>query len=158
MYLGRMRCLRQDVTYDVELRNRMAKGWAKLARYKAELTNRHYSLKQLMRVFTSVIQTSVLYGRVSWKMTAPRVAILRTTRRRMLWQMISTRRSVEVDPYGNETLENYAGWIHCEQHAQLSNGCLCTMIPIRWRRVAGDNSDGWGMFAAALTNDGQCKF
>jgi hypothetical protein len=111
MYLGRMLCLSNELTHDVELKNRMAKGWAKFAVYRDELTNPHYSLKQRMRVFTSVIQPSILYGCVSWTMTAKRVAKLRTTQRRMLRKMIDTKRQRHRDLDGNEILENYVDWM-----------------------------------------------
>jgi len=99
------------MTLDVELKNRMAKGWAKFAVYRDELTNQHYSLKQRMRVFTSVIQPSVLYGCVSWTMTTPRVANLRTAQRRMLRKIVGTKRRIQVDRDGNKVLEDYVDWI-----------------------------------------------
>ena len=111
MYLGRMLCLRNDMTHDVELKNRMAKGWAKFAVYRDELTNRQYSLKQCLRVFISVIQPSVLYGCVSWTMTTARVANLRATQRRMLRKVVGTKRRIQLDEDGAEVLESYVEWI-----------------------------------------------
>ena len=111
MYLGRMLCLRNDITHDVELKKRMAKGWAKFAVYREELTNPHYSLKQRMQIFTSVIQPCILYGCVSWTMTAQRTAKLQTTQRRMMRKILDTKRRRQTERDGSEVLETYVDWI-----------------------------------------------
>jgi hypothetical protein len=82
MYLGRKLSL--TAVHDTELKHRVAKGWAKFSMYRDELTNRYYSLQQRMRLFSSVVQPSILYGCVSWTMTRQREQLLRTTQRRML--------------------------------------------------------------------------
>jgi len=109
MYLGRLLSLHE--THDIELKNRMAKGWAKFAIYRDELTSRCYSLRQRMRLFTSVIQPSVLYGCVAWTPTKQREALLRTTQRRMMRQILGAKRIITVDDSGNKVVESYVEWI-----------------------------------------------
>ena len=94
-----------------ELRNRIAKGWAKFAIYRDELTNSYYSLRQRMRLFASVVQPSVLYGCVSWTMTKEREQLIQTTQRKMLRKIVGTKRSVSKDKEGVVSTETYVDWI-----------------------------------------------
>ena len=109
MYLGRKLSLRS--LHETELKNRMAKGWAKFAIYRDELTNSYYSLRQRMRLFVSVVQPSVLYGCVSWTMTKEREQLLRTTQRKMMRKVVGTKRIVVKDAQGGSTTENYVDWV-----------------------------------------------
>ena len=109
MYLGRLLCLGD--LHDTELNNRLSKGWAKFAMYRDELTTPSYSLSQRLRFFKSVVQPSVLYGCVSWTLTRKREQTLRTAQRKMLRQIINTKRRFEFTTDGEKILEDWVGWV-----------------------------------------------
>jgi len=68
-------------------------------------------LRQRMKLFASVIQTSILYGCVSWTMTRQREQLLRTTQRRLLRMIVGTKRTYQLDQSGVKELENWVDWI-----------------------------------------------
>ena len=76
-YLGRLLNLCEP--NDVEIDFRIKRAWAKFAVYREELTDKHYSLFQRLRMFNAVVMPTALYGAGSWAMTASREKSLRTT-------------------------------------------------------------------------------
>lgn len=82
MYLGWALCF--EATQDVELENRINKGWAKFMIWKNELCCKRYPLNSRLKLFNAVVTPSVLYACGSWTMTARREMLLRTAQRRML--------------------------------------------------------------------------
>jgi hypothetical protein len=81
-YLGRLLNLCEP--NDVEINFRIRSAWAKFAIFKSELTDKHYSLFQRLRLFNAVVTPTVLYGASSWAMTAAREQTLRTAQRKMI--------------------------------------------------------------------------
>jgi hypothetical protein len=104
MYLGRLVAF--DDYHDVELKHRVGKAWAKFAMLRNELTNKVYDLRKRVKLFTTVIQPSLLYGCVSWTMTRIREKLIRTTQRKMLRQILGAKRRVDSDG----ALEDWVGW------------------------------------------------
>ena len=60
--------------------------------YKSELTTKHYSLSDRLRLFESVVTPTVLYGSETWTLTAEMSRLLRTTQRRMLRMVLGQGR------------------------------------------------------------------
>ena len=93
-YLGR------QITFEnatvVELSNRIKAAWAKFMQYKNELTRKNYSLSDRLRLFDSVVSSTVLYGSEAWTLTAEMARLLKTTQRRMLRMILGQgRRRIE---------------------------------------------------------------
>jgi len=127
-YLGRALSLTDP--HDVELDNRLARGWAKFAVFKDELTNKCYPLEQRMRLFGSVITPTVLYGSCAWAMTVEREGKLRGAQRRMVRKILgkgrqraapaqggsesgeeSTDTAGESDQEEEEVMESWVDWM-----------------------------------------------
>ena len=89
-YLGRLLNLREP--NDVEINFRIQRAWAKFAVYTSELTDKHYSLFQRLRLFNAVVTPTVLYGASSWAMTAAREQTLRTAQRKMIRSILGQGR------------------------------------------------------------------
>ena len=93
-YLGRLLNLREPT--DVEINFRIQRAWAKFAVYKSELTDKHYSLFQRLRLFNAVVTPTALYGASSWAMTAAREQTLRTAQRKLLQSILGQgRKSIQ---------------------------------------------------------------
>ena len=58
-YLGRK--ISFGEFHEDELAGRIRAGWAKFTQHKQELTSKHYSLNDRLRLFTSVITPTVMY-------------------------------------------------------------------------------------------------
>ena len=109
MYLGQLLSLSDP--HGTELKNHIAKDWAKFAAYCDELTNSHYSLRRRMRLFAPVVQPSVLYGCVSWTMTRERELLIQLAQRKMLRKDIGTKRMGKKDEEGATSTESYVDLI-----------------------------------------------
>ena len=113
---------------DVEINFRIQRAWAKFAIYKSELTDKHYSLFQRLRLFNAVVTPTVLYGASSWAMTAAREQTLRTAQRKMIRSILGQGRKIipkssidssstsaaeedeEEEMDEGETLESWVQW------------------------------------------------
>ena len=93
---GKIKYLGRQITFEnatvVELSNRIKAGWAKFMQYKHELTKKHYSLTDRLRLFESVVSPTVLYGAEAWTLTAEMTKLLKTTQRRMLRMILGQGR------------------------------------------------------------------
>ena len=89
-YLGRK--ISFGEYHEDELANRIRAGWAKFSQHKQELTNKHYSLNDRLRLFTSVITPTVLYGSECWTMTKIMENALKGTQRKMLRMVLGQGR------------------------------------------------------------------
>ena len=98
-YLGRLLNLCEP--NDVEIDFRIKRAWAKFAVYREELTDKHYSLFQRLRMFNAVVMPTALYGAGSWAMTASREKSLRTAQRKMLRSILGKGRQ-RTEPSGSE--------------------------------------------------------
>ena len=80
--------------HDVELQNRINRGWAKFNSLKSELTCQHYPLKDRLRLFEACVTPSVLYSCGTWTMNAERERLVRTAQQRMLRKIVRVGRRV----------------------------------------------------------------
>ena len=85
----------------VELRHRVRAGWTKFMEHKQELTNKHYSLNDRLRLFDAVISPTVLYGSECWTLTQNMESFLKRTQRRMLRLILGQGRR-RVQPERND--------------------------------------------------------
>ena len=92
MYLGRALSLID--AHDAELKHRIAKAWAKIETYRAELTDKQVPLELRLKLFHSVVTPPVLYRSGSWVMTCTREQALRSTQMKMMRAILSRRRLV----------------------------------------------------------------
>jgi hypothetical protein len=81
-YLGWKLCFK--VSCQVELRNRINAGWAAFHKYKGELRSKQYKIQDRIRLFESVVSSTVLYGSAAWGLTQTMETTLRTAWRKML--------------------------------------------------------------------------
>jgi hypothetical protein len=94
-YLGRqISFCRPHVT---EIENRIKSAWGKFFAHKGVLCNKSYSLKQRLRLFSSVITPAVLYGSGSWVLTHDTASLLKKTQRRMLRTMFQKGRRPQTN-------------------------------------------------------------
>ena len=70
------------------------------------MTSRRYDLGRRTKLFTSVVQPTLLYGGSSWTTTRAREHLLRTTQRKMMRTIIGCRRLVV-----NEEMEDWIQWM-----------------------------------------------
>ena len=85
---------------EVELKHRLQAAWAKFTAHKQELTNKHYTLGQRLRLFNSTVTPTALYGSTGWTLTKDMEQDLCRTQRRMLRLILGSRRKVEVAEQG----------------------------------------------------------
>ena len=64
MYLGRL--LNLSNPHDVEIDNRIKRGWKKFMSLKKELCCRHYPLQDRLKLFSATVTPTVLYGCGGW--------------------------------------------------------------------------------------------
>jgi len=85
-YLGRKLCL-QDCQ-QVELKHRIAAGWAKFQSFKEELTSKSYAVAARLRLFEAAITSTILYGACTWALTQTMARDLDIVRRKMLRRVL----------------------------------------------------------------------
>jgi len=89
-YLGRQLCF--ENSQDVEVHNRIRAGWAKFMAHKQELTSKHYSLHDRLKLLDVVVSPTVLYAAGTWTLTKQHEHILQRTQRRMLRMVLGAGR------------------------------------------------------------------
>jgi len=95
-YLGRH--ISFDRPMQTEIEHRVRCAWAKFASFKQELTNKHYPLRDRLKLFDSVVTPTMLYGSSSWVLTKTTEQLLTRTQRRMLRMVLgSGRRRLVVE-------------------------------------------------------------
>ena len=94
-YLGRALSLTD--THDAEMNHRIRKAWATFGCYRHELTDRMIPLQLRLKLFHSVVTSSMLYGCCSWVLTSAREASLRSTQMKMMRAIAGRRRRVHPD-------------------------------------------------------------
>jgi hypothetical protein len=106
--------------HEDELASRIRAGWAKFAQHKQELTSKLYSLNDRLRLFTSVITPTVLYGSECWTMTKNMENALKRTQRKMLRMMLGHGRrvirtsTIEPDSSGEDLQSNASNTVKPE--------------------------------------------
>ena len=117
-YLGRK--ISFGEYHEDELANRIRAGWAKFSQHKQELTSKHYSLNDRLKLFSSVITPTVLYGSECWTMTKMMESALKRTQRKMLRMVLGHGRrlvqtgTVDPDSSGEDVQSNVSNTVHPE--------------------------------------------
>ena len=81
-YLGRK--LSFYNCHSTELHHRLAAGWSKFHSFRSELTSASYSLRSRLRLFETIVSTTVLFGCSTWALTRSLLHSLDVVRRKML--------------------------------------------------------------------------
>ena len=89
--------------HELELKKRIRAGWAKFTEHKQELTNKHYSLHDRLRLFESVVSPTALYGSECWTLTKQMEQLLQRTQRRMLRSILGQGRRILQAEENNDT-------------------------------------------------------
>ena len=120
-YLGRK--ISFGEYHEDELASRIRAGWAKFMQHKQELTSKYYSLNDRLRLFTSVITPTVLYGSECWTMTKVMENALKRTQRKMLRMVLghgrrriqtNTAEPIEPDSSGEDVQSNTSNTVKPE--------------------------------------------
>ena len=167
--------------HGIKLENRIEKAWAKFFLNKAELCNKHYNLRDRLRLFQASVTNTVLYGSGSWVMTAGRAQKLRSAQRRMLrWMLNSGRKTLAISEKDEvetdteveepteeleETLESWTDWIrrttHTAEYHLLHAGaedCVEGQRRRKWRwagHVARRQDRRWSSLMLAWQPEGR---
>jgi hypothetical protein len=156
-YLGRLLGFR--AFHDEEIDHRIAKGWGKFHKFKAELCCKSYPLKERLKLFDSIITPSVLYGSGCWTMTRAREKQLQSAQRRMLRLICQPgRRKVTIDD-GSVVDESWVEWVqratHFAEEAMKTTG-VEAWVPAqrrkKWRwagHVARMTDERWTVLSLA---------
>jgi len=177
---GKIKYLGRQITFEngtvVELSNRIKAAWAKFMQYKTELTKKHYSLSDRLRLFEAVVTPTVLYGSEAWTMTAEMSKLLRTTQRRMLRMILGQGRrrterrherqqehqksedseddSVSFQETEEDVLETWVDWIRRVTHSVENSMKKLKIRP--WIEQARKRK--WKFAAELYTGGGEQKW
>ena len=77
---------------DFELSNRIASAWGAFTKFKWELTNRQFRLKDRLKLFNAVVTSTMLYGCEAWTLKTDQQRRVRAVQRRMLRLVLNSRR------------------------------------------------------------------
>ena len=91
-YLGRKLCFSDP--HRVELENRITNAWKKFHAQKEELTGKHYSINDRLRLFHGTVTPTVLYGCETWALSTELEHRLQKTQRQMLRMILRVPRRV----------------------------------------------------------------
>ena len=144
--------------------------------YQSELTKKHYSLSDRLRLFESVITPTVLYGSETWTLTAEMSRLLRTTQRRMLRMVLGqgrrrrerTSETQEDDHHSDgsgedpvnsqeaeeDVLETWVDWIRRVTHSVENSLQRLRIKP--WIKQA--RSRKWKFAAELFSGNGEQKW
>ena len=131
-YLGRK--LSFSDPHRIELESRSSCAWKKFYALKHELTGKHYSLNDRLRLFHGTVTPTVLYGCETWALSSELEHRLRKTQRQMLRMILRAPRRLNVENQDDESdgtsepdrdeildnntehLEPWADWIRRTTH------------------------------------------
>ena len=111
MYLGTALHMRDK--HGEELRNRVAKAWAKFPIYREQFVDKDTPVKHWLQLLDLVATPTILYGCGCWAMINDRRHQLKTVQRRMLRMILGAKRKY-LDDQG--TVESYVEWIQRATH------------------------------------------
>ena len=94
-YLGRL--IGFDHPHNAEIDNRIRVAWKRFMANKQELTSKSYTLRNRLRLFDSVVTSSMLYGSASWTLTQDLQSKLQRTQRKMLRMILGSGRRKLID-------------------------------------------------------------
>ena len=114
-YLGRK--ITFDCCHPTEVSNRIACAWRSFVALRDELTKKHYSLSQRLRLFDMTVSATMLYGSAAWTLTTELEAQIRRTRRKMLRMILRYPRRVCDRTRDGVILEPWVDWIQRTTHA-----------------------------------------
>ena len=137
-YLGRKLCFRNG--HEVELRNRIASGWAAFHRNKGELCSNRYPLPSRVRLFEAMVSPAVLYGSATWALTLSQERELLTAWRKMLRFVFRLHRRQQ----GNS--EDWGDYLQrtSREVSRLAEAAKITS----WRRTDNGSGDMQGKWPA----------
>ena len=117
-YLGRKLCFSDP--HRVELENRISNAWKKFYSLKQELTGKHYSINDRLRLFHGTVTPTVLYGCEAWALSTELENRLQKTQRQMLRMILGVpRRVMHVCPDdGSDVTSNADEETHVESAAE----------------------------------------
>ena len=96
-YLGRKLCFSDP--HRVELENRITNAWKKFHALKEELTGKHYSMNDRLRLFHGTVTPTILYGCETWALSTELEHRLQKTQRQMLRMILKVpRRIIQACP------------------------------------------------------------
>ena len=91
-YLGRKLCFSDP--HRIEMESRISCAWKKFYTLKQELTGKHYSLNDRLRLFHGTVTPTVLYGCEAWALSTELEHRLQKTQRQMLRMILRVPRRV----------------------------------------------------------------
>ena len=91
-YLGRKLCFSDP--HRTEMESRISCAWQKFYTLKQELTGKHYSLNDRVRLFHGTVTPTVLYGCEAWALSTELEHRLQKTQRQMLRMILGVPRRV----------------------------------------------------------------
>ena len=100
--------MRSGPPHRCSMGHRIAAAWATFSKYKFELTNKKYRLRDRLRLFDTAVSASALYGCEAWTLTLDLQRRLQATQRKMLRLVLNARRrklhTPEDDDSGSDVL------------------------------------------------------
>ena len=159
-----------------ELDHRIKQAWRKFHAQKSVLCNNKYPIKQRVKLFSSTITPTILYGAGAWTLTQDAIQKLKKTQRQMLRSIFqkgrrkrpacqdasdtseSSESELRVAPEcEGEELEPWAEWIQRVTH-EIENTLEHWKIEDWHSAVDGYSSNGLGMCRDGTTVDARTKF
>ena len=99
-----------------EVTHRIGAAWRKFMTFRDELTNKRYSLNTRIKLFSSVVSTTMLYGCAAWTLTKNLECQVRRTQRRMLRMILGSGRRTATSENGSDELEPWVDWVRRTTH------------------------------------------
>ena len=92
-YLGRK--VSMELPHQTEFEHRVGRAWATFGKFKKELADKRYILKDRLRLLNSVVGATLLYSCETWTLHREQIARLTALQRKMLRLVIGARRRVQ---------------------------------------------------------------
>ena len=108
-YLGRK--LSFYNCHSTELHHRLAAGWSKFHSFRSELTSASYSLRSRLRLFETIVSTTVLFGCSTWALTRSLLHSLDIVRRKMLRYVLRIYPQCLADQGHNQARESWSDYM-----------------------------------------------
>ena len=99
-----------------EVTHRIGAAWRKFMTFRDELTNKRYSLNTRIKLFSSVVSTTMLYGCAAWTLAKNLECQVRRTQRRMLRMILGSGRRTATSENGSDELEPWVDWVRRTTH------------------------------------------
>jgi hypothetical protein len=160
-YLGKQITFAQST--GGEITHRINTAWRKFMSLKSELTSKQYSLNTRLKLFSSVVSATMLYGCAAWTLTNKLENLIRRTERRMLRMILGSGRRPINRGDDSRDVEPWEEWIRRTTHqaerrvAELNLDDWLTVHrrqKLEWaRQLVTDDVDTWAFRALAWQPD-----